>query len=176
MGLRCIRNHRIRLSVVNRYMVCCKCAAGYGWRRYQRAERTGMRERFHQFMQGRYGTDQFSGFMAWTALILWVIAKVTKYFILEKVCLFTAIAMVLYFNYRILSRNHAKRYRENERFLIMTGRVRRYMQKWQHQIQMRRDHRIFQCPSCSQKIRVPKGKGKIAITCPQCRTEFIRRT
>lgn len=135
-----------------------------------------MRERFHQFMQGRYGTDQFSGFMAWTALILWVIAKVTKLLLLGRVCLFAAIILIFCVDYRILSKNLVKRAQENERYLIMTGRVRRYMQKWQYQLQMRRDHRIFQCPSCNQKIRVPKGKGKIAITCPQCRTEFIRRT
>lgn len=135
-----------------------------------------MRERFHQFMQGRYGTDQFSGFLAWTALILWVIEKITKYLFLKWICMISTVVLVIYLDFRILSRNHVKRSQENERYLIMTGRVRRYLQKWQYQMQMRREHRIFQCPSCRQKIRVPKGKGKIAITCPQCRTEFIRRT
>ncbi len=139
-------------------------------------ERITMRERFHQFLQGRYGTDQFSGFLAWTALILWIISRMTKYYIFGKICLTVALVLIVYVDFRILSRNHVKRYQENERYLIMTGRVRRHMQKWQHRWQMRREHRIFTCPSCKQKIRVPKGKGRIAITCPQCRTEFIRRS
>lgn len=135
-----------------------------------------MRERFHRFLQGRYGTDQFSGFLAWTALIIWIIGNMTKYLLFGRVCLTSAMLLAIYTSFRILSKNYAKRYQENERYLIMTGKVRRHIQKWQNRWQMRREHRIFTCPSCKQKIRVPKGKGKIAITCPMCRTEFIRRT
>lgn len=39
-----------------------------------------------------------------------------------------------------------------------------------------KNHKIFQCGKCGQMIRVPKGKGKIAITCPSCKQEFIKRT
>ena len=135
-----------------------------------------MREHFRRFLQGCYGTDQFSGFLAWTALILWIISRMTKYFFLGRLCLTVAVLLILYVDFRILSKNHGKRYQENEQYLIMTGKVRRYVQKWQHQWQMRQEHRIFTCPSCKQKIRVPKGKGKIAITCPMWRTEFIKRS
>ena len=135
-----------------------------------------MKEHFQRFIQGRYGIDQYSGVLAWTALILWIIAGFTRYFVLGRICLFGALALMFYVCFRILSKNRAKRYAENEQYLIMTGKVRRYVQKWQHQWQMRQEHRIFKCPSCHQKIRVPKHKGKIAITCPQCRTEFIKRT
>lgn len=135
-----------------------------------------MREHFRRFLQGRYGTDQFTGFLAWVALFLWIISIMTKHFFLGRICLTIALLLIFYANCRILSKNHAKRYQENERYLIMTGKMRRYVQKWQHQWQMRREHRIFTCPSCKQKIRVPRGKGKIAITCPMCRTEFIKRS
>ena len=35
---------------------------------------------------------------------------------------------------------------------------------------------IDTCPKCKQQVRVPRGKGKIAITCPQCREKFIKKT
>lgn len=135
-----------------------------------------MRERIQRFMQGRYGIDQYSGVLAWITLILWVIARFTRYILLGRICFFGTIVLMVYVCFRIFSKNCARRYAENEHYLIMTGRVRRHVQKWQYQWQMRREHRIFKCPSCHQKIRVPKGKGKIAITCPMCRTEFIKRS
>lgn len=135
-----------------------------------------MREHFRRFLQGRYGTDQFSGFLTWLALFLWIISRMTKYFFLGRVCLTITLLLIIYVDFRILSKNHAKRYQENERYLILTGKARRHVQKWQHRWQMRREYRVFICPSCRQKIRVPRGKGKIAITCPMCRTEFIKRT
>ena len=35
---------------------------------------------------------------------------------------------------------------------------------------------VFVCPTCKQKLRVPRGKGKISITCPKCATSFIKKT
>lgn len=37
-------------------------------------------------------------------------------------------------------------------------------------------HRRFRCPKCHQKVRVPRGKGKIQITCPKCGEKFIKKT
>ena len=66
--------------------------------------------------------------------------------------------------FRMLSRNTYRRYRENRRFLLLIDRFRD------------RQHRYFDCPSCRQSVRVPRGKGKIAITCPKCREKFVRKT
>lgn len=139
-------------------------------------ERMNMRERLYRFMQGRYGTDQFTNFLVWFAIILWLVTRFISSIYVNGLFCFMALLMVVYADFRIFSKNYSKRYRENECYLMMTGRIRRYFQKWKHQRQLRRGHRIFKCPSCQQKIRVPKGKGKIAITCPGCRTEFIRRS
>lgn len=146
---------------------CCKKSITEGM---------NMRERLYRFMQGRYGTDQFTSFLVWFALILWFVTRFISHTRLSGLFSLLAALMVIYADYRIFSKNCTRRYRENERYLMMTGRIRRYIQKWRHQRQLRRGHRIFKCPSCHQKIRVPKGKGKIAITCPGCRTEFIRRS
>ena len=60
--------------------------------------------------------------------------------------------------------------------LMFAGIFRKRWQKFCSRIKDRRENRIYKCPSCKQRIRVPRGKGKIAITCPQCRTEFIRKS
>ena len=39
-----------------------------------------------------------------------------------------------------------------------------------------RQHRYYQCPRCHQSVRVPRGKGKIAITCPKCSERFVRKS
>lgn len=42
--------------------------------------------------------------------------------------------------------------------------------------EQRREYKIFQCKSCGRKIRVPRGKGKIEVTCPICGNKKICRT
>jgi hypothetical protein len=37
-------------------------------------------------------------------------------------------------------------------------------------------HRIFKCPQCKQALRVPRGKGKILITCQNCGHKFEKKT
>lgn len=37
-------------------------------------------------------------------------------------------------------------------------------------------HRVFKCPSCKQALRVPRGKGKILITCQNCGHKFQKKT
>ena len=66
--------------------------------------------------------------------------------------------------FRCLSRNTYKRYQENRRYLALRSRTKD------------KNHRYFRCPKCRQQIRVPKGKGKIAITCPKCKEKFIKKT
>lgn len=38
------------------------------------------------------------------------------------------------------------------------------------------DHRLTECPQCGQKMRVPAGKGEIAVKCPKCSNQFKVRT
>ena len=65
---------------------------------------------------------------------------------------------------------------ENEKFMSLTAGIRRLFSKEKYMMKQRKDYRIFTCPGCKQKIRIPKGKGKIEITCPKCRTKFIKKT
>jgi len=85
------------------------------------------------------------------------------------------IALVLGY-FRIFSRNIGKRYEENQKFLNWRYKIVCKKSKIMASIKDRRANSIFNCPNCQQKIRVPKGKGKISIKCPKCRIEFVKKT
>ena len=36
-------------------------------------------------------------------------------------------------------------------------------------------YRYFKCPECKQKMRAPKGRGKIKVTCKHCHTQFVKK-
>lgn len=131
-----------------------------------------MRERLVRFMQGRYGVDKFSNFLIILALVLLVADFFLPFVYLRG----AALLLVLYAYFRMLSKNHYKRYAENERYMKYYNKVRFFWARKKSHMEQRRTHKIYKCPSCKQSIRVPKGKGKIAITCPKCLTEFIRRS
>ncbi len=135
-----------------------------------------MRERFSRFMQGRYGVDQFSNFLVILALIFMVLELFIPVSYVRSGLNSLGLLLLIYAYFRIFSKNHYKRYAENERYMKYYNKVRFFLARKKNHMEQRRTHRIYKCPSCGQSIRVPKGKGKIAITCPKCRTEFIRKS
>ena len=124
-----------------------------------------MRKFFQNFMQGRYGTDKLSLALLFLGVAFSILSFIFSWFfifnilfiLLSYVCLLIAIL-------RCFSRNTYKRYRENRKYLMFLDRIKD------------REHRYYDCPRCRQPVRVPRGKGKIAITCPKCREKFIRKT
>jgi DNA-directed RNA polymerase subunit RPC12/RpoP len=116
-----------------------------------------------RFMQGRYGMDKLSSMLLWVSVGL---AVVGMFFPGVVGLVFTLLAYVLMgiAIFRALSRNVYKRYEENRKFLL-------FFQKLKD-----KEHRYYNCPRCHQQVRVPKGKGKISITCPKCREKFIKTT
>ena len=135
-----------------------------------------MKEKLIRFMQGRYGVDQFSRFLLITSVVVMVVISLFSYSpagqTLYLICLF----LLAYSYFRILSRNIGKRYAENQNFLAKTYKIRCFMQKKKGQLTSRKTHHIYKCPNCKQKIRVPRGKGKIEIRCPKCGTTFVKRS
>ena len=122
-----------------------------------------LRTRLDQFMQGRYGMDRLSSVLLWISVALAVLAMFLPGYVGLFVTLLTYVLMGIAV-FRALSHNTYKRYRENRWFLSLGSRLKD------------RDHRYYTCPKCHQSVRVPKGKGKIAITCPKCKEKFIKKT
>ena len=135
-----------------------------------------MKDWFERFMRGRYGVDHFSHFLLYVAMILMVVQLFIRNSIVRLVLSILVVIILAYAYVRIFSRNHYKRYSENEAYLKYCNQIKCLFSRERSRMQQRKTHRIFKCPNCGQSIRVPKGKGKIAITCPMCKTEFIKKT
>lgn len=135
-----------------------------------------MRDKFNRFMQGRYGTDDFSRCMIIAALVCIVAAAFLRRTILGSILDFAGFAVIVYTYYRMFSRNIAKRSAENRKYLEMTGDIRRRFQREKNLMNQRKTHHIYTCPGCGQKVRIPRGKGKIEIECPKCHVKFVKRS
>lgn len=131
-----------------------------------------LKQKTYQFMQGRYGLDTLGNFMLWAGMILIIINLFARNFFLELLIWI----LVIYTYIRILSRNYEKRNAENTWFLNHTQGVRDRFRRFRAHARIRKTHHIYTCPGCGQKIKVPRGKGKIVITCPKCRIEFTKKS
>lgn len=134
-----------------------------------------MRERFARFMQGRYGSrgaDELSRFLVYVEFAIIIISFIFR----SPIWTWVILALIVYSYYRLFSRNFAKRYEENQKYLAFRNKFRYKCSSFQSELRQRKTHHIYRCPSCRQKIRVPKGKGNIIVTCPKCRTEFQKRS
>ena len=77
-----------------------------------------MREKFRQFMIGRYGTDGLNQFLSMSSIVMLLVSLLTR------VSLFTWLgaALLILCYYRSLSRNISKRTEENYRFYSLKDR------------------------------------------------------
>lgn len=130
-----------------------------------------LRDRFARFMQGRYGVDRFTQVMTWVSLILIVLSMFTL-----NIFWYIGLIILIYDYFRMFSRNISKRYAENQKYLEFEGKIKRFFTGQKNLAKQRKTHHIYRCPGCKQKIRVPRGKGKIEIRCPKCGTTFIKRS
>ena len=131
-----------------------------------------MRDKIYRFMQGRYGTDDFYKFLFWVALI----GLVLNWFFKSQALSLVVTLILVYAMYRVLSKNHSARYAENQKYLQVTAKFRYWFDQQKKLMEERKYHHIYTCPKCRQKIRIPKGKGKVMIRCPKCHYEFQKRS
>ncbi len=130
------------------------------------------KEFIYRFMYGRYGADEFSKFTLIFGGVLFVLYMLTG---LEILYIFF-MATVIYNCFRMFSRNTYKRQQELQAFYILkntfNSKTAIYKRMWRE----RKTHRFFACPVCKTVVRVPKGRGKIEISCPKCNNKFIKKT
>ena len=151
-----------------------------------------MREKLARFLQGRYGIDELGRFLMGMTFIILIVELVTGWYVLTLS--FWAVFILVY--YRMLSRDYGKRQQENQKFLTVRYKVRTKwyqifhrngntyrnssikdgFQKIKKELHQKMQYHIYKCPNCSQKIRIPRGKGKIMVRCPKCKIEFMKRS
>ena len=131
-----------------------------------------MKEKFMRFMYGRYGVDTLGKYSLGAGLATMVLSIVFDSYTLSLLSWFFII--LTYF--RMFSRNLYKRSSENQTFLNKTYKLRTWFGKQKTMMAQRKTHHIYRCPGCKQKIRVPRGKGRIEIRCPKCHTTFIKNS
>ena len=109
-----------------------------------------MREKIQRFMIGRYGADELAKAQSIAALVLLFLSMFSRLGIFY----WLAIALMIYSTYQMA---------------VKWNRFKKHLAQ-------RKLYRFYKCPQCRQKVRVPKGRGKICITCPKCRTEFVKKS
>jgi len=123
-------------------------------------------------MKGRYGSDELMLFTLLLYFLFFVVVVTTGIFLINiPVYLFVFISAFRYF-----SRDRARRQAENQKFLHLLGIARQWKNTFSRRIRDRRTHRYYICPKCVHALRVPKGKGKITITCPGCAHKLNKST
>ena len=135
-----------------------------------------MKEKFIRFMQGRYGIDQLSKFLLVVGLIFVLVSAFLGNSENGLLLYLLGWVFVIYCYVRAFSRNVSKRYSQNQSFLTKTYGIRSFFQKQKNIWSQRRMYHIYTCPTCKQKIRIPRGKGKIEVRCPKCGTTFIKKS
>ena len=131
-----------------------------------------MREKIQRFMIGRYGADELAKAQSIAALVLLFLSMFSRLGIFY----WLAIALMIYSTWRMFSKNISARYAENQKYLQVTSKFRLRFNKEKNLMKQRKTHHIYSCPGCGQKIRIPRGKGKIEIECPKCHTKFVKRS
>ncbi len=126
--------------------------------------------RFRQIMAGRNGFDRLSITLIVFAFIL------DGFAFLSPLVVIFALAITAYAIWRAFSKNLAKRREENYRFIRITGDIAEAFAQWKFRLRQRKQYRFFSCPGCKSKLRLPRGKGKISITCPKCGLKFNGKT
>lgn len=130
-----------------------------------------MLEKLRRFMYGRYGNDQLNFFLLIAGCVITCIFSFVDIPFVHYLGMLPYIAVI----FRTLSKNIPARQKENAKFLELSAPWRKFIVKKYRQFQDK-DHKYYACPKCHNTLRVPKGRGKIKISCPHCQKEFLRKT
>lgn len=125
------------------------------------------------------GFDSLSRFLLKIGLIVIVLSFPLD----KKIVYWIGVAILLFVYIRTFSKDKQKYNQQNSTFMKYKRKVTSFFQgqinavkKFRNKLQQKKMYRFYKCPNCGQNIRIPKGKGKVTITCPSCSTKFVKKT
>jgi uncharacterized paraquat-inducible protein A len=144
-------------------------------------------ERFQNFMQGRNGTDDLNRALLIVALVLIVLGFFISGTVVYTVSYLLCIVLIVVIYLRMFSKNLTQRRRENERYHAFRAKVGKPFESLHRSGKKNKaratnaapylkENKVYTCKECGQMLRVPKGKGKVKVTCPKCGASFIKHT
>ena len=131
-----------------------------------------------RFMEGRYGADELGRFLSVSGCAAILLSLVLSRAVpsLSKVLVCLALGLVIWCYSRMLSRNVTRRRDENQKYLAKRVGVEDWFALKRTCFDQRREYAFFRCPGCGRTVRVPKGKGRVRITCRHCGYSFEKKT
>lgn len=123
---------------------------------------------FGRLFLGRNGPDHLSLGLSILALALSLVPVTIVFYI--------SLAVFALSILRMFSRNIEQRRKENLMFLKLVNKPKMWYYNLKTARTQSRLYKIFICPQCGQKLRVPKGKGKVSIKCSKCGNRIIKNT
>ncbi len=130
-------------------------------------------------MQQANPIDQLSRFLLKVGGVIGVIGILLRH----NSILWLGFGLIIWMYVRTFSKDRNKYYKQNQQFLAQKARItvffnrnKQKVEKKKKRAQQKKTHRFYNCPECKQQVRIPKGRGKVAITCPSCGTKFVKKS
>ena len=130
-----------------------------------------LRESMNRMMAGRHGADEFS----LALLILGLVLSIMSSFVRSGVLSLISLVLYIYSIYRMFSRNHQKRYAENQKYLSVWNRSTASIRQFFVRTKNMRKYKYFKCPECHSRLRLPRKVGEVTVTCGKCHHAFRQK-
>lgn len=142
----------------------------------------------YKFMQGRYGFDQLGQALSVGVVVVWIFSIIFGFLAnvlglwaawVSTILNWLGLILIVLMLFRVLSRNKDARRAENEAFLRHRGKRAERKRASEKDISSKKKqagdagYKYLSCSFCGQQMRVPAGKGKIAVKCPSCGEKTI---
>ncbi|MBE6761412.1 MAG: hypothetical protein E7551_03925 [Ruminococcaceae bacterium] len=124
----------------------------------------------NRFMYGRYKGDELNQFLIILYFAFWVLSFLPYLGFFRLI----NIIILIYVLYRALSKNIYARQKELNKYFEIKNKFKAQISLNKQKHQNRKTHLYFKCKNCKANLRVPKGKGKIEVTCPKCKQKVIK--
>jgi DNA-directed RNA polymerase subunit RPC12/RpoP len=124
------------------------------------------------YMNGRYGMDEFSKALMIAGIIFGALAN----FIGGRITASVGLALIAFGALRPLSKEIENRQKEYRWYIHVKQTIQTKYHRLKNKQVQRKRFKIYKCPECKQKVRVPRGRKKIRITCPTCKHQFVKKS